>query len=122
MTAHGLWHEPFASVAKTDDNGGAAVEAATDRTPLMLIHGAWLSARSWANFAEYFGSRGFNVAAPEWPRKEGDVAELRENAGELEGLGLTEIVDHYESAIRALDQPPVLIGHSFGGLIVTRPT
>jgi len=90
----------------------------SDRIPLMLIHGAWLSSRSWENFADYFGKRGFAVSAPEWPRKEGDVEELRVEADELKGLGIAEIVDHYEQQIRALDQPPVLIGHSFGGLIV----
>ncbi|HEY3069652.1 MAG TPA: alpha/beta hydrolase [Gaiellaceae bacterium] len=92
--------------------------AATDRTPLMLIHGAWLSSRSWENFSDYFRKRGFAVSAPEWPRKQGDVEELREDAEEIKGLGLTEIVDHYESQIQALDEPPVLIGHSYGGLIV----
>jgi alpha-beta hydrolase superfamily lysophospholipase len=89
-----------------------------DRIPLMLIHGAWLSSRSWENFADYFRKRGFAVSAPEWPRKEGDVEELRAEADELKGLGIAEIVDHYEQQIRALDRPPVLIGHSFGGLIV----
>jgi pimeloyl-ACP methyl ester carboxylesterase len=88
------------------------------KIPLLLIHGAWLSARSWENFADYFGKRGFAVSAPEWPRKEGDVEELRDDAEELAGLGLDEIVDHYETLIRNLDQTPVLIGHSFGGLIV----
>ncbi len=90
----------------------------TDRIPLMLIHGAWLSSRSWENFADYFEKRGFVVSAPEWPRKHGEVEELRENTEQLEGLGLTEIVDHYETLIRELDGPPVLVGHSFGGLIV----
>jgi alpha-beta hydrolase superfamily lysophospholipase len=89
-----------------------------DRIPLMLIHGAWLSARSWERFADYFTKRGFDVSAPEWPRKHGDVEALREEAGELAGLGLAEIVDHYERLIRTLDRPPVLVGHSFGGLIV----
>ncbi len=89
-----------------------------DRIPLMLIHGAWLSANSWDNFAEYFESRGFDVSTPEWPRKSGDVEQLREDAEELKGLGITEIVDHYEEQINALAEPPVLIGHSFGGLIV----
>jgi pimeloyl-ACP methyl ester carboxylesterase len=89
-----------------------------ERIPLMLIHGAWLSARSWENFADYFEKRGFAVSAPEWPRKHGDVDELRADGDELAGLGLDEIVDHYETLIRALGQPPVLIGHSFGGLIV----
>lgn len=89
-----------------------------DRIPLILIHGAWLSARSWEQFSEYFSSRGFDVSAPEWPRKHGDVEALRAEAEELAGLGLAEIVDHYAALIDELDEPPVLIGHSFGGLIV----
>ena len=89
-----------------------------DRIPLMLIHGAWLSARSWEQFAEYFEARGFAVSAPEWPRKHGDVERLRDDAGELAGLGLTEIVEHYAGLIGELEEPPVLVGHSFGGLIV----
>ena len=62
----------------------------SDRIPLMLIHGAWLSSRSWESFADYFDKRGFAVSAPEWPRKHGDVEQLREGAEELAGLGLTE--------------------------------
>src|SRR5215212_1599407 len=91
---------------------------ANGQIPMLLIHGAWLSARSWDTFADYFGKRGFAVSVPEWPRKQGDVEALREDADALAGLGLDEIVDHYEALIRELDQPPVLIGHSFGGLIV----
>jgi alpha-beta hydrolase superfamily lysophospholipase len=94
------------------------VEPAADQTQLILIHGAWLSSNSWDTFAEYFENRGFAVSAPEWPRKQGDVENLRKDADEIEGLGLTEIVDHYASEIQALDEPPVLIGHSYGGLIV----
>jgi pimeloyl-ACP methyl ester carboxylesterase len=84
----------------------------------MLIHGAWLSARSWENYADYFAKRGFAVSAPEWPRKRGDVEELRETAEASAGLGVREIVDHYEQLIRDLDHAPVLIGHSYGGLFV----
>jgi pimeloyl-ACP methyl ester carboxylesterase len=86
--------------------------------PLILIHGAWLSARSWENYTNYFARRGFAVSAPEWPRKHGDVEELRESAEASAGLGVQEIVDHYAQLIEALDQPPVLIGHSYGGLFV----
>jgi alpha-beta hydrolase superfamily lysophospholipase len=95
-----------------------ASRTGSDRIPLMLIHGAWLSSRSWERFTDYFGQRGFAVSAPEWPRKHGDVEELRESADELAGLGLQEIVDHYVALVGELDEPPVLIGHSFGGLIV----
>ena len=96
----------------------ATSDADSGQIPLMLIHGAWLSARSWENYADYFAKRGFAVSAPEWPRKQGDVEELRETAEASAGLGVREIVDHYEQLIRDLDQPPVLIGHSYGGLFV----
>jgi pimeloyl-ACP methyl ester carboxylesterase len=89
-----------------------------DQVSLILIHGAWLSARSWENYVDYFGKRGFAVSVPEWPRKHGDVEEIRETSEESKGLGVTEIVDHYEGIIRELDEPPVLIGHSYGGLFV----
>jgi pimeloyl-ACP methyl ester carboxylesterase len=98
-------------MATTDDIDGEPI-------PLVLIHGAWLSACSWENFADYFEKRGFAVSAPEWPRKHGDVEALRADGDGLAGLGLDEIVDHYETLIRALGRPPVLIGHSFGGLVV----
>jgi len=94
------------------------VDPATHRPPLMFVHGAWLSSSSWDKFGGYFRDRGYEVSAPEWPRKEGGVEELREVTDEIEGLGITEIVDSYESQIHALDEPPVLVGHSFGGLIV----
>src|ERR1700747_693312 len=96
----------------------AATPTDNDQIPLILIHGAWLSAGSWENYADYFGKRGFAVSAPEWPRTHGDVEEMRESAEESAGLGVQEIVDHYEALIRALDQPPVLVGHSYGGLFV----
>ena len=83
--------------------------AENGQIPLMLIHGAWLSARSWENYVDYFGKRGFAVSAPEWPRKQGDVEEMRESADESAGLGVQEIVDHYSGMISGLEQPPVLI-------------
>ena len=96
----------------------AADDAPNGQIPLILIHGAWLSARSWENYADYFAKRGFAVSAPEWPRKHGDVEELRETPEGLAGLGVEEIIEHYEQLISGLDQPPVLIGHSYGGLFV----
>ena len=78
--------------------------AASDRVPLMFVHGAWLSSGSWENFSDYFAQRGFDVSAPEWPRKHGDVEELREATDDIKGLGLTEIVDHYEEQIDALER------------------
>ena len=64
------------------------MEGAATRGPLMLIHGAWLSSRSWDPFAEYFRDRSYDVS--EWPRKQGDVEDLREATDAIEGLDLTD--------------------------------
>jgi non-heme chloroperoxidase len=84
---------------------------------IVFIHGAWLAANSWDRFAGFFAERGYVTLTPEWPRKAADVAQQRESSGELAGLGIQEVVDHHAEIIEALDVPPILIGHSFGGLI-----
>jgi pimeloyl-ACP methyl ester carboxylesterase len=86
------------------------------KRPIVFIHGLWLSSASWENFERYFADRGHQVTAPEWPRKEGDVQALRASAEKLKGLGITEIVDHYDAIVRAMPEQPILVGHSFGGL------
>jgi pimeloyl-ACP methyl ester carboxylesterase len=48
----------------------------------------------------------------------GEVEDVRRDPSPLNGLGLAEIVAHYEGIVRGLDRQPVLIGHSFGGLVV----
>jgi pimeloyl-ACP methyl ester carboxylesterase len=84
---------------------------------IVFIHGAWLAANSWDLFAGFFSERGYATLTPEWPRKAADAAAQREDATGLAGLGVQEIVDHHAAIIGELDAPPVLIGHSFGGLI-----
>ena len=85
---------------------------------IVLIHGLWMTPRSWESFRSFYESRGFNVLAPAWPRMTGEVEELRRDPSAMAGLGLREIVDHYAGIIQALPQPPILIGHSIGGLVV----
>jgi pimeloyl-ACP methyl ester carboxylesterase len=82
-----------------------------------LIHGLWLTPRSWEGWKERFEARGRRVLAPAWPRMQGEVEDLRRDPSPLNGLGVTEIVDHYDRMIRELDGPPVIMGHSFGGLV-----
>ncbi|MBN9387719.1 MAG: alpha/beta fold hydrolase [Chloroflexi bacterium] len=88
---------------------------------IVFIHGAWLTSLSWENFMDYFQKRGYEVSAPEWPYRDRPVRELREDtAPELAEIGGNELTDHFEKIIRAMDEPPILVGHSFGGLIVQR--
>jgi pimeloyl-ACP methyl ester carboxylesterase len=86
---------------------------------IIFIHGAWVTPLCWDDFKGYFESRGYTCMAPSWPYKDKSVAEQQRNPDpRLAHLGITEIVDHYASIIRAQPEPPFLIGHSFGGLFV----
>ena len=85
--------------------------------PIVLVHGLWLTPRSWEGWKERFETRGRRVLAPAWPRMRGEVEDLRRDPSALNGLGLTEVVDHYEGIVRGLDRPPLIMGHSFGGLV-----
>jgi pimeloyl-ACP methyl ester carboxylesterase len=85
--------------------------------PIVLVHGLWLTPRSWAGWRERFEERGRRVLAPAWPRMPGEVEDVRRDPSALNGLGLAEIVDHYARIVGGLDRPPLIMGHSFGGLV-----
>jgi pimeloyl-ACP methyl ester carboxylesterase len=85
---------------------------------IVLIHGAWVTPRSWDPFRGFYERRGYRVLTPPWPRLEGEVEEIRRDPSAMVGLGVKEIVDGYEQIVRLLDEPPILMGHSFGGLFV----
>jgi len=86
---------------------------------VMFIHGAWLTPLCWDNWVLYFSARGFSCVAPPWPLHEMSVQMLRAAppAG-LPRLSVTDIVNRYAARIRIEKTPPILIGHSFGGLFV----
>ncbi len=84
---------------------------------IVLINGLWMTALCWENWVKRYSAQGFRVIAKSWPGMDIDIAELRRNPAAVAALGITEIVDQYETLIRGLDSPPIIIGHSFGGLI-----
>jgi pimeloyl-ACP methyl ester carboxylesterase len=89
----------------------------TTKAPIVLIHGLWMTPSSWDTWAERFRAAGHEVLVPSWPGLEGrTAAEIRHDPTALKGLGITRIVDHYESLIRAMAEQPIIMGHSFGGL------
>ena len=84
----------------------------------MLIHGAWLNAHSWEGFKTRYEARGYTVIAPSWPLDDRSPAELRASPNPaLAKVGINELINHYDRLIRALPEPPILIGHSFGGTV-----
>ena len=87
---------------------------------VVFVHGLWLHATSWAPWMELFQAGGYTPVAPGWPGEPDTVDEARSQPDEVAGKGIDDVVEHYAQIIRDLDAPPIVIGHSFGGLIVQR--
>ncbi|WP_431917934.1 alpha/beta hydrolase [Micromonospora wenchangensis] len=84
---------------------------------VVFVHGLWMTSRSWEGWAERYAARGFRVLAPAWPGFDREVTALRADPGTIAGTTLRQIIDHYTAVIRELPNPPIVIGHSFGGLV-----
>lgn len=85
---------------------------------VVFIHGGWVTPACWGPFVSYFAAKGYRCLAPAWPGKDRPVEAIRADPSPLAGVGIDAIVDHYAGIIRELDEPPILVGHSFGGLFV----
>jgi len=85
---------------------------------VVLIHGLWMTPLSWEYWANHYTERGYSVYAPSWPGMERDVRALRREPESYADIGFKQIVDHYEKLVIDLEHAPILIGHSFGGLVV----
>ena len=92
----------------------------TEGTPVMFIHGLWLHASSWGPWVNLFAQHGYRPTAPGWPGDPDTVEESRADPDALADHGIDEVTEHYAKLISDLDRPPVLIGHSFGGMIAQK--
>jgi non-heme chloroperoxidase len=101
------------------DHETAQVERANvlKATPVVFVHGLWLLPSSWERWVTLFEQAGYAAVTPGWPDDPETVTEARAHPEVLAGKGIAEIADYEEAIIRRLDRKPVIIGHSFGGLL-----
>jgi pimeloyl-ACP methyl ester carboxylesterase len=83
----------------------------------VLIHGLWMTPRAGA-LAPRYEHRGYRVIAPAYPGFEVEVEALRDDPAPIEAVTVPDTLEHLEGIISELENPPILIGHSFGGALV----
>lgn len=98
----------------------AEVRAANEsgRQPVVFVHGLWLLQSSWDAWKQYVEDRGYAAVAVDWPSDQADVAAARAHADSLAGTSVRDVADHVQEVIEGLERKPVIVGHSFGGLLV----
>ncbi len=92
----------------------------TPRTPVLFIHGMWLHASSWNPWLTLFRNEGYDPIAPGWPAEPDTVSAAREQPDIVADRGIDDIAAHFKAIIESLPAAPILIGHSFGGLLAEK--
>jgi pimeloyl-ACP methyl ester carboxylesterase len=82
---------------------------------IVLIHGFWVTPRSWEHWRTHYEGKGYRVLTPSYPGFEGDVEALRADPTPIERLDVPELLESIEKRIGTLDRPPIIMGHSAGG-------
>jgi len=108
-----------AAEPKITEREAAQVERAnaSSATPVVFVHGLWLLPSSWEHWVTLFENAGYVALTPGWPDDPETVAQAREHPEVFAGKGISEIAHYEETIIRRLHRKPVIIGHSFGGLL-----
>src|SRR3954470_23777064 len=91
---------------------------ATGLAPVVFMHGLWLLPSSWDRWTAVFEDAGYTALTPGWPDDPETVEEANEHPEVFAGKTVGQVADHYAEVIGRLDKKPVVIGHSFGGLLV----
>jgi pimeloyl-ACP methyl ester carboxylesterase len=90
------------------------------RTPVVFIHGLWLHATSWGPWLDLYREAGYEPIAPGWLGEPSTVAEAREHPELVADKSIDDEVAYFTEIIGTLDAKPIVVGHSFGGLLAEK--
>lgn len=88
--------------------------------PVLFIHGMWVHSEAWQPWAKVYREQGYEPILEGWPGDGPTVEATRRHGDRVAGYGVAEVVAHYRKVIDGLLMRPVVVGHSFGGLIAQR--
>jgi non-heme chloroperoxidase len=100
-----------------DETGQVERANVSGLTPVMFVHGLFLLPSSWDRWAERFEAAGYVALTPGWPDDPDTAAEANAHPEVLAGKSVGQVADHYAAIAGSLSAKPVIIGHSFGGLL-----
>jgi len=89
-----------------------------DPDTIVLVHGFWVTPRSWEHWITHYEAKGYRVLAPAYPGFEVEVEALNRDPSPVEHLTVPAIMAHLEAVVGGLETPPILMGHSAGGAFV----
>jgi pimeloyl-ACP methyl ester carboxylesterase len=106
-------------MATITERESGQIEAAngSGKVPVVFIHGLWLLPSSWDPWAGAFEAAGYAPLTPGWPDDPETVEDARRAPDVFGGKGVAQVAEHFAEVIGALERKPVVVGHSFGGLI-----
>lgn len=87
---------------------------------IILVHGFWVTPRSWEHWISRYEARGYRVIAPAYPGFEVEVEALNQDPTPIEQVTVPQIIARLEEIVKSLDTLPILMGHSAGGVFVQR--
>jgi pimeloyl-ACP methyl ester carboxylesterase len=84
---------------------------------IVLVHGLWMTPRSWEGWVAHFEAKGYRVLTPAYPGFEVEVEALREDPTPIADADITATINHLADVVESVEKPPIIIGHSFGGTL-----